>query len=456
MNKINLKTLLALIALVVTASFVACKDDTPIQEPETELDDDGLSEEQEEDELLEQQHLDFEAGRFKSDLDTNNLNSTDTYVVLFKSSFQPPLAETIDKSLEDRETASMMHERNVKAKVNNYIAGSVREQSITEWFTVLSSGFEAELTPDQVKQFYRDDNVKCISKPPEYKSEVSPALSMEENSGLFVHGYKSGAGKSKRIWIVDVGPSTTHTALNVDVARSKSFGGPARTSSSHGTGVAAVAAAKEYGSKGLRGIAPGAKVVCINVRMTWTSINKALEYTFIHSKAGDPVNCSFGAVLGYRPKNVSPLILECENNLLDFEGYNQPVVIAAGNDDMFASQTTPARLGMKYKKNPSKYDFIFVVANVIATGTPTQIKNGTTSFGLNTYAESNYGRAIRYGCIGDWRTPKGIQTGTSFSAPALCGILYHQSPSTAKPKTYSKRVRHKKGKTTYYYRVPKL
>lgn len=436
--------------------FASCKDDSTTPEPETELDDDGLSEEMEEDELIEQQHLDYEAGLIKSDLDTNNLNPTDTYVVLFKSEFQPPLVETIDKSVQDREPAFQAHERNSKAKINSYLAGSVREESISEWFTVLSSGFEAELTADQVKQLYRDDNVRCISKPPEYKSEVSPSLSMDENSGLFVHGYKSGAGKSKRIWIVDVGPSTTHPALNVDVSRSKSFGGPARTYTSHGTGVAAVAAAKEYGSKGLRGIAPGARVVCINVRMTWTSINKGLEYTFVYSKAGDPVNCSFGAILGYRPKNVSPLILECENNLLDFEGYDQPVVIAAGNDDMYASRTTPARLGMKYKKNPSKYGFVFVVANVIATGTESQIENGTTSFALNTDASSNYGRAIRYGCIGDWRTPEGVVTGTSFSAPALCGILYHQSPSTSKPKQYSKKARHKKGKTTYYYRIPKL
>ncbi|MCB9244821.1 MAG: S8/S53 family peptidase [Flavobacteriales bacterium] len=447
---------LLILSLACTVVFNACKDDADTVEPTVELEDDGQSEEGAEGEFLNQNLEDLESGKLKDYLDTNNLPASAKYVVLFKSSFQPPLAEVISKDVEDREAELGLHERNAKAKINGHVQGLVREESISHWFSVLSSGFAAELTASQVKALYRDENVKCIAEPPTYRTSAEPVYNILKTSGLFVHGYKDASSINKSIWIIDLGTSTAATELRIDITRSRSFGVSTPDPDSHGTRVSRVAAAKEHGPSNLRGIAPGARVVQLNCAMQWADLISALEYTFIYSKRGDIVNCSWGAVVGSKPKNLNPLIVEMENDILDFAGWDQPIVIAAGNEDTYASYCTPARLGMKYKDEPSKYDFIFVVANIYASGTDEQVKKGTSPFLLNTAGSSNYGRAIRYGLVGDWETSTGDRTGTSYSAPALCGILYHQTPSTKKPKEYTQRVKHKKGKTTYYYRVPKL
>ncbi len=455
MKKINLLFPILLISVLV---FQSCKkDDSEVPQKSEPIEDDGLSLESEQSQLLNNNLDDLESGLLKDYLDTSNLPELEKYVVLFKSEFQPPLADVIDKSLDDRLSVSMIHERNAKNSMAVYVKDIVAQEDILDWFSVLSSGFHAELTPKQVKALYSDRNVKCVAIPPTYESDSEPIFNRANTSGNFVHGYKSGAGKKKAIWIIDKGPSLTVDGLNIDQAKSAQFYGASRSYTSHGTSVAITAAGEPRFSSQVRGTAPGAKVVLINTNLGWVSLEKALEYTFNNSRKGDIVNCSFSTGLNRGYKNrVHPLVVDLESSLLKFWGWDQPVVIAAGNQNTFASNRTPARLGMKYKDNRSKYGFIYVCANIQAVGTDQEIKSQNCTFKLNTAAKSNYGRAIRYGLIGDCQTYAGSVSGTSLSAPALCGILYHRTPSVSKPKEYEEWVRHFVGKYAYIYKVPKF
>jgi len=137
--------------------------------------------------------------------------------------------------------------------------------------------------------------------------------------------------------------------------------------------------------------------------------------------------------------------------------------MAAGNQGGLAAQRSPARLGLKYKDDQAKYGFLHVVANIVPTGTADQVKNATTNFALKSSEPNptNYGRAVRWGLLGTWLTKDTngsayLGSGTSYSAPALSGILYHNVTSNSMPKTCVNVIKYKKNGTTYTHLVPTL
>jgi len=232
----------------------------------------------------------------------------------------------------------------------------------------------------------------------------------------------------------------------------------------HGNSVALIAGAREYGSANMRGTAEGARIVMLRVGdgtegFPWTSLNKGLEYCWINTKKGDSVNLSLSISSVTKDKAELAPIIQMEANLLQYIDWEIPIVIAAGNQSIYASKRSPARLGLKYKDNQLKYGFIHVVANIIPIGTEAEIKNATTNFALK--ATSNYGRAVRWGLLGTWlrMSPEGevsVGSGTSFSAPALSGILYNNSTNLGMPNTCLQVIKYRKDKTNFTHLVPTL
>lgn len=439
--------------------MAACKKENKNQQPEPDIEIiDDVAAEAEAIRSLNEDHAMHENGQLKHLFDTTNLKPLDEYIILFKSSFQPTLAETYSGPDDGKEAAEAMHTRNAKAKMSTtFDSRTFPVDSISEWFTVLSSGFMARLTPEQLKAMYRNDNVKCVFRNVKFTKALSePTYTKNFTDGLFIHGYKTGTGISRTIWTIDFDGLQNSTYYNRISSLSKNVGsGITPNISGHGTRVAFVCAGKGQALNSFRGVSENARIAIVNYEADWTTCNTALTHIWIYSKNGDIVNCSWGSTEKIKKNDTTSAILEMEKNLLSFEGWQMAITIAAGNANSWASDYSPSRLGLLYKEKPTKYSFLYVVAAVEPVGTLTEIKNGTCGFKLTSY--SNYGSAVRVAAIGSWQTPAGGQTeGTSFSAPTVAGVLYQQVNPANNPKYLAKTVKYTKGKYTFEHKIPTL
>jgi hypothetical protein len=453
----EMKNIALLAAAIVLVLLPACKKDKP-KEPEQEMEliDDLMAEAGPLAEL-ESDLEKLETGELKSQLDTNNLPAgKHPYVVLFKSAFMPPMAEVFTGSEDDKESFAGTYGRNSRTKIRNYFdERTLPNDDIKEWFSVLSSGFLAELNPDQVKTIYRNDSVKCIFRdiPLDIVRDFTYAKGFTD--GLFIHGSKAiAAGSTRTIWIMDGGGLMNSTYYNLRPDPISTTFGPAEAEAidGHGTKVAFAAAGKEVSLNAFRGTAQNARIAMINHFGNYSNINTALEHIWVQSRGGDVLNMSWGVWEDATNKNQ---LVEIENNILDFKGWNIAVTISAGNQSVSPTKRVPQRLGLLYKKRPTENRFLNVVAAIEPVGTATQIKNATCDFKLSSY--SNFGSTVRYAMIGSWQNPSGgTSDGTSFAAPALAGVLIHNTTVINNPKFLTKELKYTKGKYTYVHKIPTL
>jgi len=284
-----------LILILFTFTISSCKKDKTREE--TPLEDDGLTEESSQITALETDLNKLGTGTLKANLDTNDLKPMEKYMVFFKSSFQKPLVDSYTGDDDGKAAASELKQREFTSKVKvDYPEDVIADTCIKEWFSVLSCGFAANLTPSQVKKLYRDDRVDYISREVLYEPEGDVGFTAG-TEGLFVHGYKKVTSTSKKIWILDAGCDLNSPYLNLDPLSKNFYSESMSYNSDHGTRVALVAGGKEYGTANTRGVAEGARIVMVKIGLSdyfpYSLINKGLEYCWIYSKRGDIVNLSF-------------------------------------------------------------------------------------------------------------------------------------------------------------------
>lgn len=421
---------------MISAVLFSCKKETTSTPPAEPIEDDLAAEATE----LQQLHDDLtklETGELKSLFDTGTLKRVDKYIVLFKSSFQKPLVEEYTGDDDGKEKAAMIHERNAMVKLKSLFTPEVLpDTAVHTWYSILSMGFAAVLTDEQAKEIYRSPHVKLMTTDFYYNTQNEVTFNMGYTHGHFIHGYKSGEKIDRTIWVLDEEALMNRVDYHASMSHCKQIdkGGWGYTWG-HGTRVSFVAAGYPISNNNFKGLAYGGRVGNVNTDMSFSQVNAGLEYIWIKSKKHDIVNCSFGV----NAFQTYGLLVELENNILDFNGWGVAFTIAAGNEARQASTVSPARLGLLFKQKPFEYLYLYVVAAVAPEGNEASIKNRTCSFKMEPY--SNYGAAVRMAMIGTWQMPDGSsKKGTSFSAPALAGILYHNQNVLNPPKYLPQRV----------------
>jgi hypothetical protein len=218
-------------------------------------------------------------------------------------------------------------------------------------------------------------------------------------------GYGDGTGKTA--WIIDSGIDTDHPDLTVDLSRSASFIygiTSVEDGYGHGTVVAGIIAAKNNGS-GMIGVASGATVVALRVfddagQGTMSRAISAVNHVISVAKPGDVVNMSLGG-------GISSTL---DNAVLTAASKGILFAIASGNSGTDCINNSPARVnatGVYTVTAMDKYDRFGTFSNF---GTPVDF----TAPGVNVTSTVKTGGISHY------------ETGTSFAAPHVAGILLLQ------------------------------
>lgn len=217
-----------------------------------------------------------------------------------------------------------------------------------------------------------------------------------------------GDGTGKTAWIIDSGIDPTHTDLNVDKTRSKSFltSTQAGTYSSysdefgHGTQVAGIIGAKNN-SYGAVGVAAGANLVSLRVMDANGSayvskIVAALNWVATYGKAGDVVNLSLGV----------PASTTLDDAVKNVAAKGIYIAIASGNSGGDAALVSPARVNATNVFTVSGMNSAGVFESWSNWGTPVDFSAPAS----NVYTTSRGGGYSYFG-------------GTSSAAPHMAGVL---------------------------------
>ncbi|NDK55496.1 S8 family serine peptidase [Pontibacter sp. BT213] len=218
-------------------------------------------------------------------------------------------------------------------------------------------------------------------------------------------GYGDGTGKTA--WIIDSGIDTDHPDLNIDLARSTSFiygVTSVEDGYGHGTVVAGIIAAKNNGT-GMIGVASGATVVALRVfddagKGTISRAISAVNYVINVGAAGDVVNMSLGG-------GISSTL---DNAVKTAAAKGIMFAIASGNSGTDCVNNSPARVDATNVYTVTamdRYDRFGTFSNY---GTPVDF----SAPGVNVTS------TVRGGGISQY------ETGTSFAAPHVAGILLLQ------------------------------
>ncbi|MCH8614752.1 S8 family serine peptidase [Sphingomonas sp. SM33] len=149
-------------------------------------------------------------------------------------------------------------------------------------------------------------------------------------------GTTDQSNSGKTAWVIDTGIDFTHPDLNVDVARSVSFvGGTGSDRNGHGTHVSGTIGAKKDG-KGVVGVAPGVKLVAVQVlgasgSGSTSGVIAGIDYVADHGIAGDVANMSLGG--GYS---------QALNDAVVAASSKVKFALAAGNEGDNANNHSPA------------------------------------------------------------------------------------------------------------------
>lgn len=239
-------------------------------------------------------------------------------------------------------------------------------------FVAALDGFSATLTEAQANVLIELPGVIGVEKnkvgrligdvkTSKVKSDISAAAG-EAQYGVLRTGFGDGTGK--KAFIIDSGIDLDHEDLNVNTELSIDFtndggglfgggsgffgggifggGEPAPEGdddNGHGTHCAGIVAAKDNGI-GVVGVAANAEVVavkCFNFLGNGNAddVLQGIDYVAFEGEAGDAVNMSFGFALG------GSATVDAATQELGELGLF--VAVAAGNDGVDASNTSPAR-----------------------------------------------------------------------------------------------------------------
>jgi subtilisin len=295
-------------------------------------------------------------------------------------------------------------------------------------------GFSIKVPNEVVLQeIQRDPNVAYIEQDMEVQAfpQLLPRGVDRVDGDLSSTISGNGAGRvNADIAILDTGIQLSHPDLNV--YRQKTFvsgTSSANDDNGHGTHVAGIAAAKDN-SRGVVGVAPGARLWAVKVlgssgSGSISTIIKGIDYVTQNAEEVDVANLSFGC--------------ECTSTALNTAISNSveagiTYVVAAGNNAKNAATFSPAN-------HPS---VIAVSAIVDTDGKCGGLGASTRYGGDDTFASfSNYGSVIDLAAPGVsiYSTYTGstyaTASGTSTAAPHVAGAaaLYDATHSGASPST---------------------
>jgi subtilisin len=296
--------------------------------------------------------------------------------------------------------------KNVKG-VSLLRRNNLSEERLINHFQGKNSTYVLQLTAEEAEKLKSDKEVLRIEQDKSVSicgctfEVIEPRLVTWNAEKV---GY--GDGRGKRAWILDSGVDLDHPDLNVDKDLSRSFH-PDFTSAEdgqgHGTHTAGIIGALNN-DIGTLGVASGATIVALKVldddgNGTVSYILDALAYINQKGEAGDVVNMSLSV-----DADIST-ILDEEIQSLANRGFF--IAIAAGNDNMLASELSPARANGKNIYTVSAVDSLDQFATWSNYG------NDAVDFAapgvrvLSSFMQGKYA----------------IISGTSQAAPHVAGIL---------------------------------
>ena len=284
-------------------------------------------------------------------------------------------------------------------------------------------GFSAKLPPGILKKLEQDKSIKRIEE--DYEITVGPVEEFAKPGGggstttrapqqlpwgiRTVTGGVLRSGAGTRAWIIDTGIDDKHPDLTVNKTLSRNFVTGSRQSSTtwqdkqgHGTHVAGTVGAKDDGFD-VVGVAPGADLVavrCLDSRGSgqYSWIIAGVNYVASTAAAGDVCNMSLGG----------PAYSALDDAIRNAAAKNIIFVLAAGNEKVDCSNTSPARTGLN---NPNVW-----------TVSAHDVNNIFAYF-------SNYGQPVDICAPGvavtSTKMGGGVTTmsGTSMAAPHVAGML---------------------------------
>jgi subtilisin family serine protease len=343
----------------------------------------------------------------------------DQYIVVFSE-------ENIARSNDGMTYRARQLDAHSKAEsfLNEYDLGS---KEILQVYGSVLQGFAVKMSAEDAERIERDERVLRVER--DQYLALGPGNGNGPGNGGPGNGNGGGGGGStpppqqtpwgitavggagngvgKVAWIIDSGIDLDHPDLNVDVANSESFlsgGGPNQSpedKNGHGTHVAGTVAAINN-TIGVVGVAAGATVVAVRVldkngSGTVSGVVGGVNYVSANASSGDVANMSLG---GGASTTLDNAVTSAASNGIKF-------VLAAGNDGVSATNTSPARVNGTNIYTISAMDSNNNFASFSNYGNPPVDYCAPGVGVLSCYKSGGYATA----------------NGTSMAAPHVAGIL---------------------------------
>lgn len=308
------------------------------------------------------------------------------------------------------------------AQAHNVVPSHVYQHTIKGFAVALpDAALQRLLNDPNVDYIEPDSRVWAIApgnnpdrgKPPKDDGGTidPPPASQETPWGVArVGGPQSGANLTA--WVIDTGIDYNHADLDVDTGRAANFvtrgKNTAQDGHGHGTHVAGTIAAIDNNID-VVGVAAGAKVVPVRVLsnsgsgyMSW--VIAGVDYVAANAGPGDVANMSLG---GGASASLDGAILSAAQSGVRF-------ALAAGNDSVHASNSSPARVNHSNVYTVSAIDINGNFAWFSNYGNPPV---DVAAPGVNVLSTANGGGTT-------------TMSGTSMAAPHVAGLLLLNSLNT--------------------------
>jgi subtilisin family serine protease/P2-related tail formation protein len=296
-------------------------------------------------------------------------------------------------------------------------------------YTAALNGFAGTLNQGQLTALSNNRNVAYIEQDARVKATATqyyPTWGLDridQRSLPLSSSYTyTPTGAGVRAYILDTGISTSHTEFGGRAtAGYDAYGGTGQDCNGHGTHVAGTVGGSTYG------VAKSVSLIAVRVldcygSGTWSGVIAGMDWVANYHVKPAVANMSLG---GAANQAVDDAVNRMHNA-------GVTVVVAAGNDDSNACNTSPAR-----------------AANAITVGA-TNSGDARASYANTGYWGSNYGSCLDIfapgvGITSAWYTSTTATNtidGTSMASPHVAGVaaLYLQGNTTAAPATVASAI----------------
>ncbi|KAI0077290.1 serine protease [Panus rudis PR-1116 ss-1] len=300
----------------------------------------------------------------------------------------------------------------------NWVHEHVGNNTVThaEWRADLLNGFAGKFTQSQLNQLRANPDIESIVEDGIFSINAAvtqtnapwgiarlsqDARLSNQNTGslTFTYKYDSAAGAGVDVYVVDTGIFTSHSQFGGRARWGATFGGYANADGNgHGTHVAGTVGSNQYGvAKSVSLIA--VKVLSDQGSGSVSDIVSGLNWVLTQARASGRPSI---ATLSLGGSASTPL----DNAIVSLVNAGIHVTVAAGNDNVDARNTSPARVA---------------VANTIGASTIADARASFSNFGsvVDLFAP---GQNIISTWIGSTTATNNI-SGTSMATPHVAGLI---------------------------------